>query len=103
MTTFFAAGYSLELFNIRNEHGALRAIRCWGEAEDEHQHLTLWFIPGEPMPRVARAEDGRWEASFPLGQFEPLADMLRYEGLVHVTLAEPDRVMLQATTNESPQ
>ena len=59
-------------------------------------------------PRRADAEsgtrqDGRWEASFPLGQFEPLADMLRYEGLVHVTLAEPDRVMLQATTNESPQ
>ncbi len=91
MTTFHTSGYALELFNVRTESGALRAVRLWGAAADgQRHHLTLWFLAGEPMPRVERGEDGAWEASFPMSHFDVLVGMMRHEGSVRVALAEPD-------------
>ena len=105
MNAFSVAGYSLELFNVRTETGALRAIHLWSTAGSaaagaNPPRLTLWFLAGEPLPRVEEVEEGRWEASFPISHFDALVDMLRNEGPVLVELSEDARLVLRTASTD---
>lgn len=86
MPHFRVKSFSLAVFNKRNELGALRSITLSGE---EAQRAQLWFLAGEPRPRVQLNEDGAWEAIFPVMQYDAILELLRQPAPVEVSFTPP--------------
>lgn len=84
--------HDIDLFNVRNDVGALRAIHVFGG--DPSTRVILYFLTGEPRPTVRDDPDHGWVVHFPLAHFEPTLDLLRQEAPVWLILSPPEQALL---------